>query len=63
MAGDSVDRSSVEGPWVVGLVCMTTREARMFKVKRRDMENPGRLICQNVLPGTTVWTDRLAVIL
>ncbi|XP_077536662.1 uncharacterized protein LOC144149008 [Haemaphysalis longicornis] len=61
LTGDRVDREGVRGPWVVGIVWMSTGECRLFKVKKRD--SLGRLIQRNVLPGTTVWTDRWAAYL
>lgn len=60
LAGDLVDRGGVTGPWVVGLVCTSTKECRLFAVKKRDARTLGRLIRRHVPPGTTIWTVRWA---
>lgn len=60
LTGDSVDGGGVRGPWVVGLVWMSTGECCLFKVKRGDGQTLARLIRRNVLPETMLWTDRWA---
>ncbi|KAH7956115.1 uncharacterized protein LOC119391429 [Rhipicephalus sanguineus] len=51
---------SDKGPWIFGMLCVSTKELRLFAVDKRDAATLGRLIAKNVLPGTTVFSDEWA---
>uniref|UniRef100_A0A6M2CUC0 Protein ovary overexpressed n=1 Tax=Rhipicephalus microplus TaxID=6941 RepID=A0A6M2CUC0_RHIMP len=51
------DGVSNEGPWIFGMLCVSTKELRLFDVDKRDAAAIGSLIVKNILPGTTVYTD------
>lgn len=51
--GSVVDR----GPWVFGLLWVSTGELRLFKVDQRDAKTLGEKIAENVLPGTTIYSE------
>ncbi|KAL1444545.1 hypothetical protein MTO96_029774 [Rhipicephalus appendiculatus] len=42
------------------MLCMSTKEMRLFEVDKRDAATLGPLIAKNVLPGTTVYSDEWA---
>ncbi|KAH7940118.1 hypothetical protein HPB52_021867 [Rhipicephalus sanguineus] len=48
---------SDKGPWIFGMLCVSTKELRLFEVDKRDAATLGPLIAKNVLPGTTVFSD------
>ncbi|KAH7956246.1 hypothetical protein HPB52_007658 [Rhipicephalus sanguineus] len=51
---------SDKGPWIFGMLYVSTKELRLFKVDKRDAATLGPLIAKNVLPGTTVFSDEWA---
>ncbi|KAH7955484.1 hypothetical protein HPB52_001034 [Rhipicephalus sanguineus] len=51
---------SDKGPWIFGMLCVSTKEPRLFEVDKRDAATLGPLIAKNVLPGTTVFSDEWA---
>ncbi|KAH7982332.1 hypothetical protein HPB52_004095 [Rhipicephalus sanguineus] len=51
---------SDKGPWIFGMLCVSTKELRLFEVDKRDAATLGPLIAKNVLPGTTVFSDEWA---
>ncbi|KAH9378837.1 hypothetical protein HPB48_013801 [Haemaphysalis longicornis] len=61
LTGDGVTRSAVDkGPWVFGMVCVETKELRLFKVDAWDAVTLGEKITQNIAPGTTIHSDEWA---
>ncbi|KAH9364809.1 hypothetical protein HPB48_007100 [Haemaphysalis longicornis] len=61
LTGDGVTRSTVDkGPWVFGMVCVETKEVRLFKVDAQDAVTLGEKITQNIAPGTTIHSDEWA---
>ncbi|KAH7961958.1 hypothetical protein HPB52_013741 [Rhipicephalus sanguineus] len=51
---------SDKGPWIFGMLYVSTKELRLFEVDKRDAATLGPLIAKNVLPGTTVFSDEWA---
>ncbi|KAH7970100.1 hypothetical protein HPB52_024070 [Rhipicephalus sanguineus] len=51
---------SDKGPWIFGMLCVSTKELRLFEIDKRDAATLGPLIAKNVLPGTTVFSDEWA---
>lgn len=51
---------SDRGPWIFGMICVQTKELRLFEVEKRDAATLGPLIAKNVLRGTTVYSDEWA---
>ncbi|KAH7935906.1 hypothetical protein HPB52_014959 [Rhipicephalus sanguineus] len=51
---------SDKGPWIFGMLCVSTKELRLFEVDKRDAATLGPLIAKNVLPGTTVFSEEWA---
>ncbi|KII67307.1 hypothetical protein RF11_07731 [Thelohanellus kitauei] len=53
--------SLVDGVWVLGRICRETKECFQIPVPKRNRETLLPFICDNVLPGTTIITDRARV--
>ncbi|KAH8018566.1 hypothetical protein HPB51_008962 [Rhipicephalus microplus] len=51
---------SNKGPWIFGMLHVSTKELRLFQVNKRDAATLGSLIAKHILPGTTVYSDEWA---
>ncbi|KAH8032982.1 hypothetical protein HPB51_004830 [Rhipicephalus microplus] len=51
---------SNKGPWIFGMLHVSTKELRLFQVDKRDAATLGSLIAKHILPGTTVYSDEWA---
>ncbi|KAH8042049.1 hypothetical protein HPB51_020162 [Rhipicephalus microplus] len=51
---------SNKGPWIFGMIHVSTKELRLFQVDKRDAATLGSLIAKHILPGTTVDSDEWA---
>ncbi|KAH8036664.1 hypothetical protein HPB51_003554 [Rhipicephalus microplus] len=49
-----------KGPWICGMLHVSTKELRLFQVDKRDAVTLGSLIAKHILPGTTVYSDEWA---
>ncbi|KAL1425233.1 hypothetical protein MTO96_019385 [Rhipicephalus appendiculatus] len=60
LTGYNYGGMSNKGPWIFGILCVSTKELRLFEVDKRDAATLGPLIAKNILPGTTVYSDEWA---
>ncbi|KAH8009878.1 hypothetical protein HPB51_021676 [Rhipicephalus microplus] len=48
---------SNKGPWIFGMLHVSTKELTLFQVDKRNAATLGSLIARHILPGTTVYSD------